>query len=94
MRKKIKPIPQMTYTDWLACLEEFRRLSIVGGLPTDPIDIASIRILSEATDILLRHRKNKPAILFISGRPYCEICGSRAVRLDSSSSGSGKTQRL
>ena len=70
--KKKKSIPEITFDQWLRLLEAVHETAKKVTFPDD-VDMAALKHLVKATDVLLRHKKNCPAYVFVGGRPHCLI---------------------
>jgi len=72
MKKKKYHIPEITYDQWLILLEAMCTSCPHVSFPDD-IDYSALNKLIQASEVLVRHRKNRPAYVFIGGKLHCLI---------------------
>lgn len=75
-KKKVNVVYQLSYDEWKDALAEIQASMqrstvprpILFGPPKSFLDA-----FNTASLLVLRHRKDRPAIVFIDGKPHCEI---------------------
>ena len=75
-KKKINAVYQLSYDEWRSALVEIQASMQCSTVPR-PIFFGPSKLFldafSTASVVVLRHRKNRPIIVFMDGTPHCEI---------------------
>lgn len=75
-KKKIDVVYQLSYDEWRSALAEIQA-SMQRSIVPRPIFFGPPKLFldafSTASVLVLRHRKNRPIIVFMDGKPCCEI---------------------